>query len=278
MIEIDNNQKYLLSVVLPIYNEENTLWDAVLKYADNFDKFVGEGLWQYVLVENGSKDNTMKIIEEIKRKWKNSKSIVLSKPNYGNALREGVLNSEGKWVLIMNVDHLWDSPYFKWAWENREQYDLIIGSKRADPTLNMQDQYRRLLSAGLNSLLMYLFDFVGAESHGMKLLNFKSMKKIAEKCIMRRGQFDTELTLRALRKTLWVAEVPMPYMEKRNPRNFMVKKIGQNIFDMFRLYLVMKKIPYEGQLRYRRFCRYDMKENDLINNLSVEENSDATEN
>lgn len=276
MIEVDHNQKYLLSVVLPIYNEEEVLWEAALKYAFYFDQFVGKNLWQYVLVENGSTDRSMEIIEKIKIKWKNSKLISLSKSNYGNALRAGILNSDGKWVLIMNVDHLWDSPFFNWAWDNKEKYDLIIGSKRADPTLNMQDQYRRLLSAGLNSLLMYLFDFVGAESHGMKLLNFKSMCEVAKKCIMRRGQFDTEMTLRALRKTLWIAEVPMPYMEKRNPRNFMLKKIGQNVLDMFKLHRIMKKVPYEGQLKYRRFCRLDMI-NDLKEYSFAEDNNAVTD-
>ena len=157
--------------------------------------------------------------------------------------------------MLMNVDHLWDSPFFEWAWRNRHCYDLILGSKRADPTLNRQDQYRRVLSAGLNALLIYLFDFVGADSHGMKLMRASAMRPLAERCVMRRGQFDTELTLRALRGGYWVAEAPVPYVEKRSPRNFMVKKIGQNIINLFQFYHVMKSVPYVGTIRYRRACR-----------------------
>ena len=59
---------------------------------------------------------------------------------------------------------------------------------------------------------------------------------------------NTELTLRVLRGGLWVAEIPIPYMEKRKARNFMVKKISQNIWDLFRFYRVMKKFPMKETL------------------------------
>lgn len=248
----------LLSVILPIRNEEKILWNVAKTLAQHFDRVVGSENWQYILVENGSSDGSQQVIEKIIKHWPTSKAFKLKKADYGNALREGILASEGRWDLIMNVDHLWDSPYFEWAWKHREEYDLIIGSKRADPTLNRQDQYRRILSAGLNSILQYLFDCIAAETHGMKLIRTETLRPLARLCQMRRGQFDTELTLRALRGGSWVAEVPMPYMEKRNPRNFMIKKIVQNIWDIFRFYKVMKDVPYEGNIRYRRFCRDDL--------------------
>lgn len=251
-------QGILLSIILPVRNEETILWNAVNAFADHFDRVVGAGSWQYVLVENGSSDGTQQILDKIVERWPTSKALKLKKADYGNALREGILASEGKWNLIMNVDHLWDSPYFEWAWKHREEYDLIIGSKRADLTLNKQDRYRKILSAGLNVLLQCLFDCAAAETHGMKLIRMKTLRPLARFCRMRRGQFDTELTLRALRGGKWVAEVPMPYIEKRNPKNFMIKKIGQNIWDLQRLYRVMKDVPCEGHLKYRRFCREDI--------------------
>lgn len=247
-----------LSVVLPIHNEELNLYNSVEEYAKQIVAIIGDLTWQYVLVENGSTDRSPEIIKEIKGERPETITLSLPKGDYGNALREGVLHAEGKWILIMNVDHLWDDPYFIWAWNYRNEYDMIIGSKRADPTLNRQDNYRRILSSGLNSLLMYLFDSVVAESHGMKLLKAETIKPLSENCVMRRGQFDTELTLRALRKCLWVSEIPMPYEEKRAPRNFMIKKIAQNLWDICRLNLVMKSVPFNGLLRYRRYCREDI--------------------
>jgi glycosyltransferase involved in cell wall biosynthesis len=252
------NDSLQLSVILPIRNEENILLEACCSFAKHFDRVVGQDKWQYVLVENGSSDNSPDIIKSLERKWPQTIAMNIIKADYGNALREGVNRAEGEWTLIMNVDHLWDSPYFEWAWKHRSEYDLIIGSKRADPTLNLQDQYRRILSAGLNALLQYFFDCVVAETHGVKLFRTDVLRPIAKICKMRRGQFDSELTLRVLRSGLWVAEIPIPYMEKRKARNFMVKKISQNIWDLFRFYRIMKKVPYKGNIRYRRFCRMDL--------------------
>ena len=92
----------------------------------------------------------------------------------------------------------------------------------------------------------------------MKLIKLDKMLQLAKECKMKRGQFDTELTLKAIRKRYWVAEIPIPYIEKRKAKNLMIKKITQNIFDLFRLYVVMKNEPYKGTLRYRRFCREDL--------------------
>ena len=256
-----NQQTILLSVIMPIFNEEGILEESLQAFAEQFDTLVGNDSWQFVLVENGSSDDSPRIVRDFAQRRPLTRTLFLERPNYGNALREGILAAEGRWSLIMNVDHLWDTPFFAWAWDHREEYDLVLGSKRADPTLNEQGFYRRLLSAGLNSLLQYLFDFVGADSHGIKLMRQEPLRPIAEACVMRRGQFDTELTFRALRRGLWVAEVPVPYLEKRRPRNLMVKKIGQNVLDLFRFRAIMRDVPVHSPVRYRRFCREDLDAN-----------------
>ena len=248
----------LLSAIIPVRNEEGILWESASTFAGYFDQVVGQGKWQFVIVENGSTDRSPEITQKIIERWPTSLSKTLAVGDYGNALREGLLAANGEWSLILNADHLWDAPYLEWSWNNRNDYDLIIGSKRADPTLNGQDQYRRVLSAGLNAVLLYLFDCVVAESHGMKFIRMERLRSIAEQCVMRRGLYDTELTLRTLRGGFWVAELPIPYLELRKPRNLMFRKILQNVVDMVRFWNVMKDVRYEGNIKYRRFCRADM--------------------
>lgn len=247
-----------ISIVFPIYNEAGIVWEAVTEFATHFDSHLGKNNWQFVFVENGSTDETPQILKKVIATWPTSKVVNLDTPNYGNALREGMLHSDGEWIMIMNIDHVWDDAYFAWAWKNRDDYDMIMGSKSADLSLNSQTKYRKMLSSGLNVLLRYFFDFMGTDSHGMKIMRATSVLPVAKECVMRRGQFDTELTIRVLRSRLWVCEVPVPYKEKRVPRNFMIKKIVQNIVDLFRFYHIMKSVPALSPLRYRRFCREDL--------------------
>lgn len=253
-----------LSVIVPIYNEGEDLWSMAKHLAVPLDKTIGKGRWQYVLVDNGSSDSTSQIVERICRHWPTSIKIFLDQPNYGKALKAGLAQAEGGWAYIINVDFS-DPGFLRWAWKFRARYDLILGSKRADNTLNQQARYRRILSWGLNTILQFCFGFVGTDTHGQKLLCLSSMGPILKECVMSRGQFDTEFTLRAMRKGLWLAEVPVPIVEKRGQRNLMIKKIVQNIWDIFMLREVMKKVPFINSIRYHRWAYKDVEDCEIDN-------------
>ena len=81
---------------------------------------------------------------------------------------------------------------------------------------------------GLNAALQVMFRYSGTDTHGPKLLNRKALNSIIAACRLDRGQFDTELVLRAMRGGKRLVEVPMEYRESRPPRNLMVKKIVES--------------------------------------------------
>ena len=246
-----------LSVIVPIYNEEDILWRNMVEIAPYFDRLVGPDLWQFVLVDNGSSDNSPVIVRKIVENWPTSIAVTLATADYGNALRAGLANATAPYGHIINVEQ-WDMPFLEWAWTHRRRYDLILGSKRADPTVNHQSTQRRFLSWGLNSLLSLLFEHTAADTHGPKLIKMDTMRPIFEASVMSRGQFDTEFTLRALRAGLWLAEAPTIYVEQRPPRNFMIGKIMQNLFDLMRLRKLIQPLPYAGHLKFHRWSRYDV--------------------
>lgn len=246
-----------LSVIVPIYNEEADLWPMAESLSPILDSAIGKGRWQYVLVDNGSTDATPQIIDRIIERWPECTRVLLDKPNFGSALAAGIDASQGEFGYIINVE-FWDEVFLRWSWLNRSQYDLILGSKRADPTLNSQTRYRRLLSFGLNTLLQMFFGFVGRDTHGQKLIRLSTIRPLSQQCVMEGGQYDTELTLRALRGGLWLAEAPVPITETRAPRNWMMQKILRNLRDVVLLRWVMRKVPYTHNTRYHRWSREDM--------------------
>ena len=78
------------------------------------------------------------------------------------------MNAAGQWAFVINVD-FWDVPFMRWCFKTRGVYDMVMGSKRADHSLNHQPNYRRFLSWGLNSILQTVFGFVGSDTHGINL-------------------------------------------------------------------------------------------------------------
>jgi glycosyltransferase involved in cell wall biosynthesis len=251
------NSRILLSVVVPVYNEQDILLDMAEQLAPHLDGIVGASCWQFVLVDNGSSDRSPLICDQIVRRWPGSIKVRLDKPDYGEALYQGLMAARGPWAFIINVD-FWDISFMRWCFTTRGVYDLVMGSKRADISLNQQDDYRRLLSWGLNTILQTLFGFVGSDTHGQKFLYLPTLRPIFQSCIMRRGQFDTEFTLRASRARLWLAEVPVPIVELRKARNFMLQKIVRNFIDIHRLHRLMKKVPISA-IRYHRWSREDVE-------------------
>jgi glycosyltransferase involved in cell wall biosynthesis len=251
-----------LSVVVPVYNEERHLWPMAEALGRELDCVIGPSHWQFVLIDNGSDDGSPQVIERILAAWPVSRALRLDRPNYGTALKVGLQGAGAPFAYVINVD-FWDPLFLRWSWANRHQYDLILGSKRADPTLNKLPSYRKFLSGGLNLIFQVFFDFVGRDTHGQKLVRLAAFRDIIPKCVMQRGQFDTELTMRALRGGLWVAEVPVPITEKRSPRNLMVAKIWRNFADLVRLRRVMRGVP-SLRTRYHRWSREDMEEMHIV--------------
>jgi glycosyltransferase involved in cell wall biosynthesis len=246
-----------LAVVVPLLNEAAILEDILVRAAKLLDETVGTGRWQLIPVDNGSRDASRDILRRLAARWPSTELVFLPKPDIGAALREGLRRARTEWAYVLPLDE-GDSDFLRWSWTHRERYDLILGSKRADPTLNQQSPYRRILSWGLNGLLHLFFDFAGTDTHGQKLLRLGAMRPILERCVMSRGQFDTEFTLRAHRSGLRIAEVPVVYAELRPPRNFMATKIARNVKDLFRLRRAMRGEPFRPPLRYHRWSREDV--------------------
>ncbi len=125
-----------ISIVVPLYNEEESLpelcaWIAKVMKENNFS-------YEVILVDDGSKDNSWKIIEDITGNNPCIKGIKFRR-NYGKsaALNVGFEACIGEVVITMDAD-LQDSPdeipdLFKLIKE--EGYDLISGwkKKRYDP-------------------------------------------------------------------------------------------------------------------------------------------------
>jgi len=253
----DEHEVTVVSIVIPLYNEQRFLQDNADSLARIFDDVVGPGRWSFIFVENGSADATASLADAVAARHPPSRALHLLKPNYGMALKTGLQAATTKWVFLLDIEQ-WDLPFITWAWRHRESYDALIASKRADATINHQHFYRRLLSCGLNGLLQILLQYTGTDTHGPKLLDRASLQAIIDACELDRGQYDTELVLRAIRGQKRIIEAPSEYRELRPNRNWMVKKIFWNIWALARLVKVMKHVPYEGLARYYRVAREDV--------------------
>ena len=129
-------QKLDISVVVPLYNEEESLGELVAW----IDRVARENKLTYevVMVDDGSSDGSWAVIEKLKDSYPSIKAIRFAR-NYGKsaALYCGFAEAEGEVVFTMDAD-LQDSPDEIPSMRRmiiEEGYDLVSGWKkrRFDP-------------------------------------------------------------------------------------------------------------------------------------------------
>ncbi len=102
-------KKDKISIIVPCYNEEQALpyfYDEVLKLQKEMKNIE----FEYLFVNDGSKDKTLEILRELSKKDKKVRYISFSR-NFGKeaAIYAGLENSTGNYVAVMDAD-LQDPP------------------------------------------------------------------------------------------------------------------------------------------------------------------------
>lgn len=148
-----------ISVIVPLFNEEDSLvklyeWIEQVMTKNNFS-------FEVIFVNDGSTDNSWKVIESLKQKSVNVKGIKF-RNNYGKspALYCGFKAAQGDVVITMDAD-LQDSPdeipeLYRMIRE--ENYDLVSGWKK-----------KRLDSKLTKNLPSKLYNATARKVTGLKL-------------------------------------------------------------------------------------------------------------
>lgn len=121
-----------ISIVVPCYNEEN----AILKFYEEINKVIKKMKkieFELLFIDDGSRDNTLKVIKDLAKRDKRIKYLSFSR-NFGKeaGIYAGLENSTGDYVTFMDVD-LQDPPELLPKMYNciKEKGFDIVGTKRA---------------------------------------------------------------------------------------------------------------------------------------------------
>jgi glycosyltransferase involved in cell wall biosynthesis len=127
----------MISVIVPVFNEEGSLIELYQRIVKTLDK----EKFELIVVNDGSRDRSKEIVEELK---KNDKRVVLInfRRNQGKsrALMAGFRETKGELVVTLDAD-LQDQPeeIDKLLLKLEEGFDLVSGwkRKRNDPFINV---------------------------------------------------------------------------------------------------------------------------------------------
>jgi glycosyltransferase involved in cell wall biosynthesis len=117
-----------LSVVIPVYNEQETLpvlYKALMDALTPLDCY-----WEVVLVDDGSRDESLRVLEELAARDQDHLKVVVLRRNFGQtaAIAAGIDNASGDIIVLMDADMQNDPADIPMMVEKLEQgYDVVSG-------------------------------------------------------------------------------------------------------------------------------------------------------
>ena len=210
-----------LSIVIPLYNEEESLPELCKWIRDVADK--NQYDYEIILIDDGSTDNSWKVIEELSNNHPVIKGIRFQR-NYGKSagLNEGFRAAQGNVIITMDAD-LQDSPdeipdLYKMIAE--EHYDLVSGWKKK--------RYDNALTKNLPSKF---FNATTRKVSGIKLHDFNCGLKAYRKKVIKSIEVYGEMHryIPVLAKWSGFKKIGEKVVEHR-PRKYGVTKFGWERF------------------------------------------------
>ena len=208
--------KIEISVVIPCLNEEKAIKKCLEKTLRVFDVNNYDG--EIVVVDNGSTDDSVKIVKEIILRDERVRLTKESKIGYGNAYLKGFKETQKKYVFMADADNTYDFNQIPDFLNKLREDDLdfVIGNrfkgnkitKKEMPLLN-----RILGNPILTFITKFLFNIKVGDVHcGARLIKKTTYEKLS---LSSSGmEFASEMVVKASMRNVRIAEIPISYSER----------------------------------------------------------------
>ncbi|MEW5758318.1 MAG: glycosyltransferase family 2 protein [Candidatus Omnitrophota bacterium] len=228
----------MISIIVPVYNEEKSISKTLTDIATEFKDF---NEYELIVVNDGSTDNTVKILQELKLK---NFSVIDHVENlgYGKALFNGIIAAKYSCIAIIDGDGSYPAESIKELYKYYPQYHMVVGARQG------REYNKGMLKRPARILFKHLTEY----ACGRKIPDVNSGLRIFNKEIVLTFQdslctgfsFTTTLTLIFLLNHFYVKYIPIDYFKregKSKVRHFKdTLRAAQIIIEAFIYYNPLK--------------------------------------
>src|SRR3954471_18427477 len=112
-----------LTIVMPCLNEAETLVACIEKARRGIESAGVNG--EVLIADNGSTDGSIELAEK-----HGARVVRVAAKGYGNALRGGIEDARGRWIIMGDADDSYDfSQAARFVEKLREGHDLVMGCR-----------------------------------------------------------------------------------------------------------------------------------------------------
>ncbi len=221
-----------ISVVIPVYNESDRIQTGLTEISE-WHKLQPQ--WEFILVNDGSTDDTAKQI----KKYKFIKLISYPvNQGKGYALKQGVLVATQPLILISDID--WSTPITELPklWAKINQANLVIGSRKMIGSRVMKHQpwWREWLGRQFTNLSRaWLGLTVSDVTCGFKLFQAPAAKKLFNLAKINRWSYDAEILYLAKKINYKIKEVAVRWKNDEKTKVNLIRDILESFNDLWQI-------------------------------------------
>ena len=122
-----------LFIIIPAYNEEENIEAVVDDWYPVIERHNGEGNSRLVVINDGSKDSTFEKLKELAETRPLLLPVTKENEGHGATLIFGyrfAIENKADYIFQTDSDGQTLPEEFEPFWEQREQYDMVIGSRK----------------------------------------------------------------------------------------------------------------------------------------------------
>ncbi len=184
-----------LSLIMPAYNEEKIIRENALEAAAQVENLAED--YEVLVVDDGSADQTSPQAQLAAQENPNIRVLRYEQnAGKGNALRVGTAAAQGSYIAFCDADLDLAPAQLKEFIEimQREQADVVIGSKMHKDSKVEYPFIRRIYSWGYYIFLLVLFQLNTKDTQtGLKLFRAEVIKPVMQQILVKRFAFDIEV-------------------------------------------------------------------------------------
>lgn len=222
-----------LSIFFPAYNDSQSI-PRLIDTANFVAKDITND-YEILVINDGSKDDTKNIVEELQKKYNKLKVINHSKNlGYGAALASGFRNSKKEWIFYTDGDGQYDVKELLFLLKNRNSdIDVVNGYK-----LRRSDNFVRKILGYLYNFFLHLLYPIPISDIDCDFRLIRGSKIKSVKLNSRGGSICLELVLKLQKNGARFAEIGVHHYERKHGHSqfFDIKNILKMVFENFNFY------------------------------------------
>ncbi len=212
-----------VSIVIPVYNEEKNIAETMRRVQAFMS--LKDLSWECLIVNDGSSDSTESIAQNTIKAQTQSRFRLLSNPsNHGKgfAVRQGVLASSAKYVLITDADL--SAPIKeldKLIKALEEGYDIAVGSRAVrSKDADVQQTFKRRLAGRIFNIFVKILVLRGISDTqcGFKCFKKKAAHELFNAQKLDGFSFDVEVLRLAQKRGFRIKEVSVMWRQGKQTR------------------------------------------------------------